>query len=185
MTTPAELIRRGLLRGPLITMASSSPNQWAGRTTLSSGSATVTVSTFQVNSDSLITLGVEAALPAAYTTLGRTAIASGTISGTASTTAIYSGDVVQLTWESPNALTSGMALRVDSIVGGVSFAITAASSSAPVASGAVVMWRIEGKDFAGLKVNTISDSSYFTLGWSDGRARPRDCTIMWEIRKTR
>lgn len=59
MTTPLELLRRPFLKGPAITQANSSPDQWAGRTTLSSGSATVTVSTRQVNSDSLIWHGAE------------------------------------------------------------------------------------------------------------------------------
>lgn len=53
----AEQIYRGMMRGPLTTKASSSSNQWAGRTTIESGSATITVSTTIVDSDSLILLG--------------------------------------------------------------------------------------------------------------------------------
>ena len=56
----AELIFKGTLRGPLRTRASSASNQWAGRTTLNSGSATVTVSTTTIKSDSIIKYGVEA-----------------------------------------------------------------------------------------------------------------------------
>lgn len=55
----AEQIFRGLLRGPGHTKAQSATNQWAGRTTLASGSATVTVSTTVVGSDSIINLGIE------------------------------------------------------------------------------------------------------------------------------
>ena len=56
----AELIFKGTLRGPLRTRASSASNQWAGRTTLNSGDATVAVSCSVVQSDSLIMYGVEA-----------------------------------------------------------------------------------------------------------------------------
>lgn len=57
----AEQIFKGQLRGPLTTKATSSANQWAGRTSVLSGVATATVSTFLVNSDSLIaTQGVSA-----------------------------------------------------------------------------------------------------------------------------
>jgi len=50
----AEQIFRGLLRGPATTKAVSATNQHAGVTTLSSGSATVVISTTVVNSDSII-----------------------------------------------------------------------------------------------------------------------------------
>ena len=56
----SELIFKGTLRGPLRTRASSASNQWAGRTTLNSGDATVAVSCSVVQSDSLIMYGVEA-----------------------------------------------------------------------------------------------------------------------------
>lgn len=182
--TPTELLYRPLMKGPIMTRATSAANQWAGRTTLSSGSASQVVSTSQANSDSIISFSLESTVPAAYTTLGRTSIASGTSYGTASTTAIYSGDVVAINWESPNAITSGQALRVDSVVGGVSFAIATSNSLTTVASGAVAMWQIAAKDHSGLKVNTINPSGYFVLGWADGRARPLDATVMWEIRRT-
>lgn len=55
MPTPVKETFYGpLLKGPMLTPANSAVNQWAGRTTLSSGSATVVVSTTLVNSDSLI-----------------------------------------------------------------------------------------------------------------------------------
>lgn len=50
----AEQIFRGNLKGPLTTKATSAANQWAGRTAVTSGVATVTVSTTIVDSDSLI-----------------------------------------------------------------------------------------------------------------------------------
>lgn len=49
------------LRGPMLTNANSDDFQWAGRTTLGSGSSTVTVSTAVVNSDSIVLLGSQAA----------------------------------------------------------------------------------------------------------------------------
>lgn len=60
-TTPIELLRRAFFKGAAVVDASSSAFQFAGRTTLSSGSATVTVSTNQVNSDSLIQLTLQSA----------------------------------------------------------------------------------------------------------------------------
>ena len=56
----SELLFKPTLRGPLRTRASSASNQWAGRTTLSSGDATVAVSCSTVQSDSIIMYGVEA-----------------------------------------------------------------------------------------------------------------------------
>lgn len=50
----AEQIYRGMMRGPLSTLASSAANAWAGITTLASGSVTVAISTTNVNTDSLI-----------------------------------------------------------------------------------------------------------------------------------
>lgn len=180
---PLELVQRAFMRGPIVTRINSDVSQWAGRTTLASGSATVTVSTRTVNSDSLVFTALEVALPAGYSTQGRTNIASGVATGTASTTAIYSGDVVQLTWETPNDITSGMALAVNSIVDGVSFSIRTSNALTTVASGGVAMWRIAGKDMEGVKVNTISPGNFFTLGWANKQSRPRDATVLWEIRR--
>ncbi len=186
MTTPAELVRRGLLKGPLITMANSSPNQWAGQTTLSSGSATVTVSTFQVNSDCLIQTTVLAALPAAYTTRGRSSIAAGVATATVSTTAVYSGQVIGLAWQgaSNQASGQGRAFRVDSIVDGVSFAITTEDGQNVSSGPALPMWSIAQAEPYGIKVNTISPNNFFTMGWADQQARPVDVTLMFEVRKT-
>lgn len=184
-TPVLELLFRPFLKGPLHTKAGSAANQWAGLTTLGSGSATVTVSTNLVNSDSILLFSPQVALAAGWATQGRTAIASGLSIGTASTPAVYSGDVIGISWESPNAITSGQALRVDSIVNGISFAIATSNSLTTVASGAVAMWKIHGKDPVGIKVNTISDGGRFTLGWADGIARPFSTTVMWEMRPTK
>jgi hypothetical protein len=51
-----EQLFRAVLRGPIQTKATSAAGQWAGLTTLSSGSATVVISTSNVNSNSIILL---------------------------------------------------------------------------------------------------------------------------------
>lgn len=185
MTNPIEVLQRPLFKAPAMVSVSSDAAQYAGRTTLSSGSATVTVSTNAVNSDSIIGRMIEAALPAGYTMQGRTSILSGIATGTVSTTAVYSGQVIMLGFESASNTTSGVGkgLRVNSIVDGVSFAITATDSFGyPGTINA--MWRIPESVPEGVKVNTISSGNFFTLGWADGRARPVDTTILWELRKS-
>ena len=59
-SNPLELLRRAFFTGPPVTKAQSASNQFAGRTTLSSGDATVAVSCSVVKSDSIILYGVEA-----------------------------------------------------------------------------------------------------------------------------
>ena len=54
LITPIETQQRALQKGPMMFDTTSDANQFAGRTTLSSGSATVVISTTVVNSDSLI-----------------------------------------------------------------------------------------------------------------------------------
>lgn len=182
--TPIETFERPLFKSAPLVRTNSHAAQYAGRTTIASGSVSQVVSTFAVGSDSNIYTNPQVAVPAGYVVQGRTAIASGLSTGTASTTAIYSGDVVALTWESTNAITSGQALRVDSIVGGVSFSIATANSLTVVASGAVAMWKLQGREIGQINVNTISPAGFFTLAWADGRPRALDVPIMWEIRRS-
>lgn len=54
MPFPLEVLWRPLFKGPATVDARSTADRYAGRTVLSSGSATVTVSTTAVTSDSLI-----------------------------------------------------------------------------------------------------------------------------------
>ena len=56
---PNEELFHPLLKGPMMTSVESGPRQFAGRTTLNSGSATITVSTQAIQSDSLVHLGFE------------------------------------------------------------------------------------------------------------------------------
>lgn len=55
----AEQLWRALLRGPMRTKTSEETNPWAGRTTVQSGSAFVTVSTSNVRSGDLIFVSAE------------------------------------------------------------------------------------------------------------------------------
>ena len=173
-------------KGPSFIKISSNAAQFAGRTTINSGSATQVVSTSNVRSDSLISQTLQAALPAAYTTQGQISLASGATSGTASTTAIYSGMNVLLTLEGLTSQLSGFprGLRVNSIVNGVSFLVaTVDSLQLQGVTANVAQWSIPEAVPQGIKVNTISDSGYFVLGWADGEPRPVDVTVMWEVKR--
>lgn len=182
--TPLEQIWRGLLRSPLNIDITSRSTQFAGRTTLNSGSATVTISTSNVKSNSLIYMLVEAALPAAYTTKGLAAIAAGAATATASTTAVFSGQYIGLTFDAVanQASGQGRGFRVNSIVDGVSFAITTVDGQNVTSGPPNIAWNIAHAELKDIKVNTITDGGYFTVGWSDGQSRPRDATLHWEVR---
>ena len=56
---PLEQLFGPLFRGMPRTIATSAANQFAGRTTIDSGSATVTVSTNAVEADSIISLALQ------------------------------------------------------------------------------------------------------------------------------
>lgn len=179
--TPIEAMFRPFLKGPLMTLTASKSNQFAGRTTIDSGSATKTVSTSVVNSNSLISHQLQVALAAGYNTQGLINIVSGASTGVASTSAVYSGQAILITPRGVNVLPGG-ATRVHSIhEAGGSF--TVAIQSATINSGCTLMWHIPAAEPVGLKVNTISPGNFFTFGWADGQSRPVDVTVMWEIRR--
>jgi hypothetical protein len=69
----AELLFKPTLRGPMRTITTGEENPWAGRTVLASGSATITVSTAAIQSDSIVRYGT---LPSS---LGVAANSGGTI----------------------------------------------------------------------------------------------------------
>lgn len=183
--TPIEALFRPLLRGPLMSKTASASNQFAGRTTISSGSVSATVSTFSVNSDSLIFAVPQCAMPAGYNTKGLIQVLSGISTGVASTTALYSGAVVELSWIGVNAPQGGP-IRVQSIVNnglpGGSFTI--ALTSATISSGAAIAYEVPSAEPSGIVVSTISPKGFFTLGWADQQPRPIDVAVMWEIRRT-
>lgn len=187
--TPTETLFRPLMKGPIMTKTLSAANQWAGRTTISSGSASQVVSTSNVNSDSLISLGVEAALPAAYLQQGIVAFTNSAATyGTASTSAVYSGYAITLALQAETAVVSAGAginapLRINSIVDGVSFAISTCNSEPLGIAAPVAHWSIPRADVSKIKINSISSGGYFLLGWADGKPRPVDATVLWEIRR--
>ena len=180
---PLEQLFAPWFKGPSFVDIASSDTTFAGRTTLASGSTSVVVSTSNVKSNSIIIPHVEVALAAAYTTRGQFTLASGDTSGVASTTAIYSGMNILLMMQSTTSQLSGFprGVRVNSIVDGVSFQVIAVDSL-QVQGTQVIGWTIPEAVPQGLKVNTITESGYFTLGWADGRARPVDVTVMWEVK---
>ncbi|MCR4342107.1 MAG: hypothetical protein NUW01_19700 [Gemmatimonadaceae bacterium] len=186
--TPTETLFRPLMRGPIMTKATSAANQWAGRTTLASGSTSQVVSTSNVNSDTIFNLAIECAVPAAYIMQGIVSFAnSAALSVTASTSAVYSGYAITVSLKSDTDITSaGLShpLRVCSIVDGVSFAIATADGASIGHAAAVANWEIPRAKVGGVKVNSISSGTHFILGWMDNIARPIDATVMWEIRRS-
>ena len=141
--TPLELLCAPFFKGPSFMRTNSHGAQFAGRTTISSGSATQVVSTANVTSDSLIFPVVQAALPAAYTTQGLMTTVSGDFTKTASTTAVYSGQIMQVNFQAETTLTSlGLShpLRVNSIVDRVSFAISTVDSGAIGVAAGTLNW---------------------------------------------
>lgn len=187
--TPTELLFRPLMRGPIMTKATSAANQWAGRTTIASGSVSQVVSTSNVASgNTIFNLALEAAVPAAYITQGLASFAnSAALYAPASTSAVYSGYAINVSLLTETDITSaGLShpLRVCSIVDGVSFAIATADGASIGHATAKVNWNIPRAAVGGIKVNSISDATHFILGWADGVARPIDATVMWEMRRT-
>ncbi len=55
----SELLFKPTLRGPMRTRTTGEENPWAGRTVLASGSASVTVSTALIQSDSIVRYGTQ------------------------------------------------------------------------------------------------------------------------------
>lgn len=184
---PLELLFAPFFKGPSFIRTNSHGAQFAGRTTISSGSASQVVSTSNVDSASLILPAVQTALPAAYLTQGIISAISADNTWTASTSAIYSGMVVNYGLRAETALSSvgvsARPLRVNSVVDRVSFALSTVDSGALGFAAATIMWELPAAKPQGIKVNTISDGGYFTLGWADGQARPVDVTVMWEIKR--
>lgn len=183
--TPIEVFQRPLFKSAPLVRTGSHAAQYAGRTSLGSGQTSVTVSTAAVNSDSLIYHTVRCSLPAAYSVQGILTLNASIAAATASTTAIYSGMHVTL---SPGASANvasgqGRGFSVRSVVDGVSFAVAAEDGLSPTSGTWSIGWRIPEAVPAGLHVSTIGVGN-FTFAWSDGRGRPVDSTIMWELRRS-
>lgn len=185
---PKELLFGPTLKGPIMTSVQSGPKQFAGRTTLNSGSATVTVSTFAIQSDSLIHLGLEG--NANLNILASTfTIGSAELTATVSDAAIEADSLVFL---QPRGVISqnsgqGVPLEIHSLAAGWFGAHWSTQVSADVAEReTTVMYTVYPADGppAAIEVKSISDQNFFTLGRSDGRAAARDTDILWQVTNT-
>ena len=184
MTMPVERLQRPQFMSPPIADGRSLSNAFVGRLSIASGSATGTVSTTNAKSDMVLGHAIEANIAAEFITAGLMSIVSGAGYGTASTTAITSGAIVEALPRMADVASGfGSAVKANSIVDGVSFAIGTQDGIGPGAT-ANVMWRIHGKDPGPVKVTTVVDGAFFTLGWADGLARPYNATVHWQILKT-
>jgi len=182
---PRELLRGALLRGPNLIETQSGPQQFAGRTTLNSGSATITVSTFAVQSDSLIHIGKEGNANLDIFA-GTFTIGSAELTGTVSETGIAADSLVFLQPRGVIAQNSGQGvpLEIHSLAAGWFGAHWATQVSADVAEReTTVMYTAYPADGtpSPIEVKTISDGNFFTLGRADGRAAARDEILLWQI----
>lgn len=187
MVYPLEQMRRAFLRGPLLTKANSASTQWAGRTTLQSGSATVVVSSTIVKSDSLIRLGYEGNANMGVAA-GTATLNSGSATVVVSNARLASGSVVLLTGEFvTTAQLSGNAQPID-IKSQAAQNFTAGWADGQTrAFDQGVHWLAVPADGPPMpiEVRTISDADYFTLGPSNGVAVARDTIVMWQIENTK
>ena len=185
---PKGLLHSQLLRGPFMTSVQSGPQQFAGRTTLNSGSATITVSTFAVMSDSLIHLGLEGN-DNLNIIAGTFTVGSAELTATVSNAAIAADSLVFMQPRGVIAQNSGQGvpLEIHSLAAGWFGAHWSTQVSADVAEReTTVMYMVTPADGlpSDIEVKTISDQNFFTLGRSDGRAAARDATVLWQITNT-
>ena len=186
MKSPLELLFGAQFKGPaMVDVRSHATKQFAGRTTLNSGSATVTVSTAAVKSDSLIWVGLEgnANLPIKVGTVN---INSNAATATVSDSAITTTHKVFLSpKQNGTAQGSGTANRSVEVV-----SLATGWFSVGWSDGGALSNRLTPVDYvayptdgppAAIEVKTLSDGSYFTLGRADGRAVGRDAKILWQI----
>jgi len=185
---PDELLYAPLLKGVLRTEAQSSTGQFAGRTTLNSGSATTTVSITTVKSDSIIVAEGEG--NANHNVIyGTVSITSGTSFATVSNAAIATDSLVFLTLQAGGTdQGSGFAqpVEVKSLGAGSLDIGWAVQSLNPRAAATTVGYIIAPADGipAKIEVKTLSEGNFFTLGRADGNAAPRDTTLMWLLLNT-
>lgn len=162
-------------------------NQFGGRTTLSSGSATVTVSTALVNSDSVIFLSDEGNTAFGHL-VGTSFVASGDVIATVSNAAIVADSLVFLTQiASATNQTSGAEafLEIKSLAAG-SMGIGFAGGQNPRASRSYFNFMVTPSDGipSPIEVRSISSGNFFTIGRSDNRGAARDTTVMWFLMGT-
>tara|TARA_Y100000310_G_C20526594_1_gene736363 strand:+ start:261 stop:782 length:522 start_codon:yes stop_codon:yes gene_type:complete len=167
-----------------MTEAQSTVAQFAGRTTLSSGSATVTVSTNVVNSDSIITAFTEgnANVNILY---GTVTVNSGSQFASVSNAAIAADSLVFLTMAAGGTdQNSGTSSSVEvKSLGAGSMDVGWGAADNPRAANTTVNYQVLPADGqpAPVEVKSISSANFFTLGRADGRAAARDTIITWTL----
>lgn len=190
---PLEILRRPELTGPMLARVipnSGTARAFMGRTTLNSGSATVTVSTALVGSLDLIFAGFEhhTNFKLAF---GTAQINSGATSVTVSKAAVSSDSLIFLSIMPPITLNtkqnSGVEqpVEVRSIRQGVSFMIANAAARTSRAAATRVHYMIMPANGlpSKIEVKSISPGNFFTLGRADNISHPRDEKVMWQLVK--
>lgn len=94
---PNEVLHGPLLEGAMTARTAAGDGQFAGRTVLQSGSASVTVSTAVVNSDSIIRYGSEVSSVGIGANSGGAIVVNSVISGTSFAFARATG--VDVAWD--------------------------------------------------------------------------------------
>jgi len=177
---PHEILYGPTTKAPLLTSTLSKSNQWAGRTTLSSGSATVVVSTTSVRSDTGFMISLEGV--ADQGVLGGTVtLGSAQATVTKSDSHINSDSV--LSWGVQDAaVTSHSNVEVHSYGAGyVTFGRTDAATD--VARDVTIHYGVTPPNgpVADIEVRALVHGSYFTFGRGNGLAAPRDQVINWHM----
>lgn len=178
-----EQLWRGLVRAPFRLKTNAQP--FWGRTVLSSGSTTVTVSTTAINSGDLVLAfseGNAAILPIS----GETRLASGSATVAVSNALLTtSSQIILQAIKFSVAQASGQG-QVPEIISrnAQNFVIGWADGIAP-AYGRDVTWIAYGPNGPSMhvEVRSIADGSYFTLGRANNAVVERDTTIHWLIHK--
>ena len=186
--SPLDLLFGPMFKGPGFVDVRSHAHQFAGRSTINSGSATVVVSTAAVKSDSLIHFAMEGNANRNIIA-GVANINSNAASVTVSNAAIAADSLIFLTTrQNGTAQSSGTSNRDVEVVslatGWASFGF---SDGAAISNKLVpVMYHVfpaEGVP-GQLEVKTLSDGGYFTIGFADNRAQPRDTKVLWQLTST-
>lgn len=185
MAANLEQLFAPILHGPMTTEATSNSNQWAGVSTLASGSATLTISTAVVNSNSVIRLGTEgnANMPVGG---GVSALNSGSATVTVSDARITASSVLIPGLERVSAnQTSGVMTSVEVHSHGVGYATFGYADGNTRAFNRNVHWVSYGIYGPPVEVEVRSlGVGYFTLGRANGLALDRDTKIHWMVEKT-
>lgn len=182
-----EQVWRARFRSAPVTDATSSPTQFGGRTTLNSGSPTVVVSTFAVQSDSMILAfeegNVNYGILFGQFTIASENTGSTSLFGTVSNAAITASSQIflqpKITRQSSGM---GTAIMVAS-QGAGSFDATFATLVTPHTNSTLVNYFVSPMDGipSPIEVKSISHGNFFTLGRADGRGVARNTTVLWHI----